>query len=432
MTFDLYQLRDERTVLNNPHRGWYWHYIDCGYSRPRYRDDRALIGDVTAFPGLRQLYLRFDWCDVNPRKGVYDFSYLDRIMDEWGSRGYCFSMRMCTFQCETPRWNNNQRATPDYVREAGARGFDLPNNAWEPDYSDGIFLGFAEETLQALGEHYSHDPRLEFVDVGTFGRYGEGHTQTGHYGLETLTRHIDMHRAAFPHTLLMVNDDMLHHNMTLCPELTRYCRELGLGLRDDSICVAGPARSIAGYDTLRDPRLFDAFRHQAPVDIEFAHAELIPEDVWRSGFPALEALRRTGATYAGFHDYPGRFLKNNSDLAEYAANRLGYWLRPDTLTLTPHGGSVTMTNLGWAKCYLPLSLKLRLTADGAAHDLGVIADGAWEPGTTMQDFALDLTNLHGTFNIALALNNPDGVNIRMAVNKKYLEDGWLQAGIIQL
>jgi len=91
-----------------------------------------------------------------------------------------------------------------------------------------------------------------------------------------------------------------------------------------------------------------------------------------------------------------------------------------------------MTNLGWAKCYLPLSLKLRLTADGATHDLGVIADGAWEPGTTTQDFALDLTNLHGTFNIALALNNPDGVNIRMAVNKKYLEDGWLQAGIIQL
>ena len=82
MKFDLYPMRDEKTVLKNPHKGWYWHFIDCGYSRPRYRDDKELIGDFSAFPGLNQLYLRFDMVDINPRKGVYDFSYLDEIMDE--------------------------------------------------------------------------------------------------------------------------------------------------------------------------------------------------------------------------------------------------------------------------------------------------------------------------------------------------------------
>ena len=133
MTFDLYQLRDERTVLNNPHKGWYWHYIDCGYSRPRYRDDRALIGDVTAFPGLRQLYLRFDWCDINPRKGVYDFSYLDRIMDEWGSRGYCFSMRMylpvrdAALEQQSAR-NPDMSVKPARIRSAEQRlGPDYPD-----------------------------------------------------------------------------------------------------------------------------------------------------------------------------------------------------------------------------------------------------------------------------------------------------------------
>nr|MBQ4319803.1 beta-galactosidase [Clostridia bacterium] len=85
---DIYPLRDEKTILKNPHKGWYWHFIDCGYSRPRYRDDAELIGDAEAFPGLTQLYLRFDWVDINPKKGVYDFSYLDRIMDEWGEKGY--------------------------------------------------------------------------------------------------------------------------------------------------------------------------------------------------------------------------------------------------------------------------------------------------------------------------------------------------------
>ena len=35
---DLRLLVDDKTVLKNPHKGWFWHFIDNGYGRPFYRD----------------------------------------------------------------------------------------------------------------------------------------------------------------------------------------------------------------------------------------------------------------------------------------------------------------------------------------------------------------------------------------------------------
>lgn len=31
-------LQDDKTVLSNPHKGWYYHSIDNGLTRPTYRD----------------------------------------------------------------------------------------------------------------------------------------------------------------------------------------------------------------------------------------------------------------------------------------------------------------------------------------------------------------------------------------------------------
>lgn len=31
---DLNFCQDDETVLKNPHKGWYWHYIDNGVDRP--------------------------------------------------------------------------------------------------------------------------------------------------------------------------------------------------------------------------------------------------------------------------------------------------------------------------------------------------------------------------------------------------------------
>ena len=97
---DLREFVDDKIVLKNPHKGWFWHYIDNGYARGAYRDLHDPNDDLHDFPGLNHLYLRFDWGDVEAVKGVYDFSYLDEIMDLWGKRGYTFTLRACTYEGE--------------------------------------------------------------------------------------------------------------------------------------------------------------------------------------------------------------------------------------------------------------------------------------------------------------------------------------------
>lgn len=446
MYIDLYPIRDERTILKNKGKGWYWHYVDCGYSRPRYRDIPELIGNPDDFPGLHHLYLRFNWRDVNPAKGVYDFSYLDSIMEEFGARGYQFSMRMCTSQGSIHRWGNCQHAAPDYVREEGANGFfseitdaadpDLKydHQAWEPDYGDPIFFKYMEETMYKLGEKYGNDNRVAYVDIGSFGKYGEGHTQTKHHSKEVLLRHIDITRAAFPNKLVLVNDDMLRHDLGLTDELTAYCIERGIGIRDDSVVVAGPARSVPTYDTLRDPRLFDPFAEKFPVDIEFAHAELCPPDVWRQGLPALEALRRARATFGGFHDYPKRFYDANYDLCEYAANRLGYWFRPDSIDIRRDGGTLKVTNLGWARSYRDFEMRLALECEcGKTIELGRIAGSkGWLEGTQRaEDFTFASYIPSGRYALKLGLFDTDGTVIKMALKQDLLKDGYYTVGTVE-
>ncbi len=447
--FDLYPMRDEKTVLKNPHKGWYWHYIDCGYSRPRYRDDKELIGDFAAFPGLNQLYLRFDMVDINPRKGVYDFSYLDEIIDKYGSLGYSFSLRMCAYQTNVSRWGNNQRATPDYIRDEGAKGFyydivdpydegkNFEEKAWEPDYSDEIFLRYVEEALMRLGEKYDGDPRIESFDIGTFGKYGEGHTESKLYDEKTLKLHIDMTVKAFPNTLLLINDDMLRHNKSLTESLIEYCTSLGIGIRDDSICVTGHAEHSPFYNALNSPRIFDHFSDKAPVNIEFAHCELMREDVWKDGYTAMEALKRTKATFAGFHDYPGRFMKKNRYFAEYCANRLGYWFAPEALELDENGGSISMTNLGWAPSYRDYELTLCLAEENgegrALLPIKIGTSSSWkEQSTTKINFYFEKKLPAGLYSVAISLRDVDGTPILMALDKKIYENGKYTVGNIEI
>ena len=87
---DLRNAQDDRTVLTNPHKGWYFHYIDNGMRAPKYRNTLKPGDDLKAYPGLNHMYLRFDWSDIEEEEGVYHWEKLDDILETWGKRGYRF------------------------------------------------------------------------------------------------------------------------------------------------------------------------------------------------------------------------------------------------------------------------------------------------------------------------------------------------------
>ena len=414
---DLRHLMDDKTPLKNPHKGWFWHYIDNGYGRENYRVHHDHNDDLADFPGLNHLYLRFDWGDVEKAEGVYDFSYLDQIMEQWAPRGYKFSLRVCAYEND-PAMNG---ATPAYVYEQGAKGYRLPGGRIQPDYGDPIFLHHVERLLSTLGEKFNGHPLIECIDVGTMGTWGEGHTACGTGEIippAVVKKHFDLHAKYFPDTWVLCNDDHMScriaHGQAEVQEILDYAYERGFGVQDDSVCCIYYTQ-VNDYDTLRAPWAFDKLWKNAPTAIEMEHYGYVHahNDHFRDGFTAIEAFKRCHATFAGFHCYPREWLKNEYFLTEYCANRLGYWyfltgMTLPTLTPTSHNIiTLDVENRGWAKAYRKYDLVFRLrNSAGNDYVVPVECDNRkWMPGVK-QSLPIQLDCRHipaGDYEIAMGM-----------------------------
>ena len=404
---DLRHLSDDKTVLENPHKGWYYHLVDNSLKSSLYRKDIEPHRFKT--PGMHHMYLRFDWGDIEARgEGIYDWSELDRIMDEWGKFGYKFTLRICTFEPV----GATIYATPKWVFDMGASFTEVSNGelvGYEPDYNDPIYLEKLDNFLAECARKFDNDPRIEYIDIGSFGTWGEGHTYAGSgktFSTETVMAHINLHLKNFKNKQLVLNDDYIEAGYKNSPQdasfIYDYTLSKGLGLRDDSICVDGYVK-LFGYDSLRRPSIFKEYAKNAPVDIELAHIyHQIPER-FRDGLTALDAIKRAHATYAGFHGYEAEWLAKAEYLTEYLANRLGYWFFIDGVDMGyPTSGTyeiakILISNKGYSKCYHQYDLKLRARSrDGSLYSLNSDYPDStrWESDTVSEEAVkLDFTGV---------------------------------------
>lgn len=443
---DLREWQDDKTVLANPHKGWYWHYIDNGLARGAYRDRTDKGDDMRDFPGLNHLYLRFDWGDIEQAEGVRDWSAIDSIIEEWGARGYKFALRLCTYEASGA--GALRYATPKWVYDAGAKYTQIQDRI-EPDYGDEIYLAKLTSFMRAYGEKYNRHPLIETVDVGTFGTWGEGHTYMGSdrtFPYEVMVRHFDLHTRNFPDKVVLMNDDFVGNRAGAsneeCLRLIEYARRQNAGLRDDSICVESCCEEY-GYDSVRAPHMFDVFWRQAPIDIEFEHYHTATAraESWRSGLPVIEALRRTHATYAGFHGYPRPWLERYSDLTRYLANRLGYWYFIEGAQLPPLTSGVRsyieviFENRGFAPAYDRYELKVRFEREGERVTQAIASadNRRWMPGEISRErFLVDARSLNtGKYSISIGLFEGERA-IKLGVAAELEKDGFYRLGEIEV
>lgn len=436
---DYHYLQDDTQILKNPHKGWYWHFIDNGCRRPTYRDRND--GDyMTDFPGLNVLYLRVHWTDLEPQDGMYDWSYMDSIFEKWSKYGYRFAFRVICYG-----GGDFPYTTPEWVREKGANGWYCSNNAWQPDYGDPIFLQYLERFLCEFGRKYNNHPLVEYVDVGTYGTWGEGHTGFGtgnSFPTEVLIRHINLHLKYFPNKPVMVNDDMIiasaNENGTERQRLLEYCAGKGTGFRDDSVlCSCYAKTGYYGYDTVRMPFMFDMFYENAPVDIEIEHYHMTGADVSKGGFPLYEALKRTHASYCGFHGYPRPWLEKNQYMTEHLANKLGYWYFvngaeiPECVSGYPSVLKLYIENKGFCHAYNPYSLQLKLISDNGTEYMVFKEIGrnlAWTAESVKAETVkMDLSNVPaGNYTLCVGLFE-DGTPIKLGMKKETLKaDGFYE------
>ncbi|MDR1491903.1 MAG: DUF4832 domain-containing protein [Planctomycetaceae bacterium] len=352
------QPTDTGEPLVNPGMGWTMHFysnIPANYGSKLEPSD-----SLEWFPGCSTVYLRLPWAYIEPEEGKFNWAIVDTPAQRWIAKGKKIAFRFTC--CESwLRW-----AMPEWVQKAGAKGFNYnfgqgvsdDGKLWVPVYDDPVFLEKLEHFLAAAGKRYNGNPDVEFIDVGTFGMWGEGHT----FGDNRLSQeetdkmskiHLDLHKKYFPDTLLCISDDISGpENREDDWQGIKYALSQGVTLRDDSILVQAPPKSWFHAE------MADMFWRTLPVILEHEHyGGSVIKKAW-SGDLLIKSVEDYHASFMSIHWWPEILLKENQETIEKINRRIGYRLQlrelryPKQVTIAqPFTVDWSWANAGVAPCY---------------------------------------------------------------------------------
>jgi hypothetical protein len=311
---------DNGKPLVNPQMGWKLNFYSNVLSN--YGSKLAPSDTLDDFPGLACIYLRLPWAYIEPEEGKFDWSVVDAPAQRWIDKGLQVAFRFSVSES----WM--RYATPKWVADAGAKGYnftvgkgvDEGGPFWEPDYADPVFLEKHGHFVAAAAARYDGNPNVAFVDVGSFGVWGEGHTFAStqlKYSADVVKKHIDLYTKYFTKTLLAANDDFSFQG----DESIQYALEKGLTLRDDSILVQPPP------DSYFHAAMAQQFWPKLPVILEHEHYQgSIARGAWNRDL-FMQAIEDYHASYMCIHWFPHEFLEKERELIDRVNKRLGYRLQ---------------------------------------------------------------------------------------------------------
>ncbi|MDI1248479.1 MAG: DUF4832 domain-containing protein [Lacunisphaera sp.] len=348
---------DTGEALVNPDMGWTLHF----YSNliENYGSKLEPSDTLDDWPGLSTVYLRVPWSFLEPKEGEFNWSLLDTPAQRWIAKGKRIALRVTS----TESWLRH--ATPRWVQEAGARGIDFAYGKgpqpggplWEPDYLDPVFLEKLDHFLAALARRYDGNPNVAFIDIGSFGLWGEGHTVyssrlNAEQTLAVVQRHIALHKKHFPRTLLALSDDVAGPDQRAPYPAMDHALAEGVTMRDDSILVLPPPKSWFHDD------MAQAFWPHRPVILEHEHLGLSQGRKAWSGALLEKSVEDYHAAYLSIHWWPREFLAENREAIERINRRLGYRILLKEISFPaearlgePFTVATTWANAGVAPCY---------------------------------------------------------------------------------
>jgi len=437
---DLMNKWDSVRPLINPDKGWYHHMLDNGIWRYLIRDEK----DLTGFPGMDHLYLRLAWAFLEPEEGKFDWSYIDNVVEKYVPMGYKISFRI---SCkETGKVNEAvpveidsiRYATPYWVVKAGAKGVERPEYGgpdWTPDWGDSIYLQKLDNFHKAFAAKYDGKPWVRYVDVGSIGDWGEGHTWRSTRIPPTFNEvkaHIDLYLKHYKKTLIVVTDDLLRstNSETEKMELLNYVTANGISIRDDSPMVLGLMQNELKTWTVKHPDFFESVYKSRPTVFELEHyGKVKKQGHWlgKNGKDTIPEFKVTGAdvfrnsiklirpTYIGFHGYIEEWINDNPDLTKELLNLCGYWYFPKSINVNQANGhelsfEIEWLNKGVAPAYNPYQLRGKLIprdTNSVSIDFTIEDSGnrKWMPGVvSTEKYTIKLSEkLKGQYSLVIQL-----------------------------
>lgn len=369
-------------VISNPGKGWLLFSID-----PSTLTDEVLeLGTVG--------YQRFDWKDIEPLEGQYNWYIIDNMKDVWASKGKQFAFRIMAANSHGGEGEAGKWVTPKWVFDAGAK-YDLfkvtPSNPYDgtqgdkaiPVWNDPVFGQKVKKLVQAMAERYDGDPDIAFIDLGTYGNWGEQHLHP--FGGEELTdeelqEHIGWYKDAFKKTRISVV-----MNGQRYAKVYEWAADNGLGLRRDGIMGDSPygEEAIKAFDKV--PAVFEWHR---------SYTDMVSGGYW-SEEKFWTALNTGRPTFQGtyWHQDANTMYQQVPELMKEAANQLGYHfvlnsaVIPESISLgNDYWVQLEWTNEGLAPIYEPAYVAFALLDDN-----NHVVSKVWAAGTDSKSWRPYLT-----------------------------------------
>jgi hypothetical protein len=454
---------DSVTFQPNPDKGWYQHLLDNGIERYKVKNDSVF----KSFPGMDHLYLRLAWSFLEPEEGKYDWHYIDDVVNKYVPLGYKISFRISSKETGNyplivgQQANGVQYATPVWVHKAGAKGTVSEvwgTKSWVPEWSDPVYLAKLEKFQHAFAEKYDGKAWVRYIDVGSIGEWGEGHTFFSTKippTVEDVEANIDVYVRNFKKSQITCTDDLLYYGKpdSSVTKLYNYAISNGLTLRDDSPMVEWYINNNLKTWSVSHPHFYDPLYLSKPIVFELEHYMSVKsqgnwigkngkDTIKKFGYSGAEIMRHAietmHATYIGFHGYAEEWLADNPDLTKELGNLCGYWYFPVNAVYNPklvkEKNSVTIAwlNKGVAPAYKNYSIVLRFAALEKDQYFDVVLDDAgnktWLPGIISEacySFTLPENMPRGSYQMKFKLietTDKTYAPVNLALKKMALDD----------
>lgn len=397
-------------VLSNPYHGF-----------------ARTAGDVPVRSVLPQTlaYNNLTWAVLEPLKGAFDWAAFEAGWAQETALGRRIGFRLnMTFPSGVPHHD-----VPTWLITAG-----VPMQPYTaggtfgsvPDWNNPTLLAEHDRVIAALGARYNRDPRIAWVDVGSYGLWGEWHLFGTTQALTPVTnankkRILDAYLRAFPNKRLVIPFDDAF--------ATAYLTQQGQGVRND--CLGPQAENQYYYDStnLVLTAASGVLYQRAPVTGEFCNGVAGVVNSMTGGLTrTLTFVRNTHWSWIG--PMVGELLNPRTvPLASAQAlhNTLGYRFRVASVT---HPNHITRTvaatftlqlqNDGIAPFYYPWPVELSLLdATGVVvwrNPIPAWDVRTWLPGvnnlSTMLTLPINVPS--GNYTLAIAILDPDPIPPRSA------------------
>ncbi|MBQ9782180.1 MAG: DUF4832 domain-containing protein [Clostridia bacterium] len=364
------------------------------------------------FPDTTVCYIRILWKEFEPIQGVYNYDFIQEILDKAKEKGQTVMFRLMPHSTcardDVPNWLKKLMPCPE--RPDGMRVKDSP--------SDPRYLKLFGLAIEKLGERFDSNPTLDCVDISLGGAWGEGAQAFPEEELKAL---MDIYVRVFKNTKLlgqMGNAKMLHYIGEKRP----------IGWRGDGTGQPHHMDVIFPNSVAKQEK---EFWKTAPVSFE-SYWWVSEWD--RQGWDIDSIIEKTlGWHLSTFNTKSFPIPLKWKEKIEFWIKKMGYRFcftkisidesvnKKDLLNI-----DFTLNNLGVAPIYNKLPLSIILKGDNEYVLKTDVDITKWLPGENNEFLKLKLPNdiKNGVYKIYFKIGGEEFPVVKMAMDTKIYNDAY--------